>query len=175
EQALLLEAFERSVDEGRCRLVTIVGPAGIGKSRLAGDVRARLMERATVLRGRCLPYGHGITFWPLAEVVSQAAGLGRAAPQESLTRILALLNGKDDAAAITEQVAKLLGLASGSSPEAFWAVRRLFEALARDRPLAVVFDDMHWAEPTFVELVEHVAERAQAPILLLCLARSELF
>src|SRR5439155_21736153 len=90
-------------------------------------------------------------------------------------RILALLNGKDDAAAITEQVAKLLGLASGSSPEAFWAVRRLFEALARDRPLAVVFDDMHWAEPTFVELVEHVAERAQAPILLLCLARSELF
>ena len=178
ELTTLQEAFERVVQGRTCQLCTVVGPAGIGKSRLDRGIRGLAGDRARVLQGRCLPYGEGITYWPVAEVVRQAAGLAEdESIGEARAKIAALLSGEGDAAQIVERVGAALGLSgSASSPEeTFWGVRRLFEALACDLPLVVVFDDIHWAEATFLELVEHLAQRGQgASILLLCLARSEI-
>ena len=162
--AQLEQALERSVADRRCELVTIIGPAGIGKSRLAREVVQRATEHRVVV-GRCLPYGEGITFWPLAEMVRQLP---------SLEGILA-----DDAEAelISLRVAGAIGAAGAGGPaeETAWAFRRLFEALARAEPLIVVVDDIHWAEPTLLDLLEYIVSFAlDAPILLLCLTRSEL-
>jgi tetratricopeptide (TPR) repeat protein len=125
-----------------------------------------------VLMGRCLPYGEGITFWPLREIVQEAAG------ELTGESVLALLAGAEDAPLVANRLAAALDLAEGggaSEEEVFWAVRRLFETLAQERPLVVVLEDLHWAEVTFLDLVEHLAEWArEAPLLLLCLARSEL-
>ena len=169
ELAQLRQAFERAVRERRCHLFTVLGDAGIGKSRLAAELRAAVEHEATVVTGRCLSYGDGITFWPVAEVVEQLAG------PDPVAGIAALL-GPDDALA-AERVASAVGLAetSATSEETFAGVRKLFEAAARERPLVVVFDDLHWAEQTFLDLVEHVAEWSRgAPILLVCLARPDL-
>ena len=172
EVAQLREAFVRSIRAGTPHLVTVLGPAGIGKSRLAGELPALVGEEAKVLTGRCLPYGEGITFWPLQEVVHEAAG------EFPLERIFECLGGNDEAATITELIAAALGLAEGrmaSEEETFWAVCRLVEGIAREQPLVVVLEDMHWAERTFLDLVEHLAGRAcNAPILLVCLARPDL-
>jgi class 3 adenylate cyclase/tetratricopeptide (TPR) repeat protein/thymidine kinase len=168
EQRLLEQAFERAVAERACHLFTILGPAGIGKSRLAYEFVSGRGERAIVVRGRCLPYGEGITYWPLLEIMRELGSEGR---------IVQLLEGEPDARVIVNRVSSAVGIAdaAGSSEETFWAVRKLFEALARERPLVVVVDDLQWAEPTFVDLVEHVADWSrEAPILLLCLARPEL-
>ncbi|HEX2051044.1 MAG TPA: adenylate/guanylate cyclase domain-containing protein [Actinomycetota bacterium] len=171
-------AFERAVAERVCYLFTILGAAGVGKSRLTSEVLEELSGRATVLTGRCLSYGEGITFWPLKEVVGQAAGTsGRDRPDEAFERIRAVVADDDEGERVAAGVAQLLGIADGSesTDEAFWAVRRFFETLARDRPLVVAFDDVHWAEPTFLDLVENVADWSRdVPILLLCAARSEL-
>jgi class 3 adenylate cyclase/tetratricopeptide (TPR) repeat protein len=148
---LLHDVFEAAAGDGACHLVTVLGAAGVGKSRLVAEFLAEVGKQATVLRGRCLSYGEGITYWPVTELL-------RAAP-------------------IADRLAGLLGLAEPTdSPEELpWAVRRLLEALARDRPLVVMLDDLHWAEPTLLDLVEHVADWSRdAPILLCCLARPEL-
>jgi len=171
ELAQLLKAFEQTARESTAYLFTVLGPAGIGKSRLAQELRASLADEATVLLGRCLPYGKGITFWPLAEVVAQVAG------DEPRTGVAQLLAGQPDASLVADRIAAALGLAESSagSEETFWAVRKLLEGLARRRPLVVVFDDIHWAEPTFLDLIEHVADLSRSsPILILCLARPEL-
>jgi predicted ATPase len=123
----LRSAFANAVADRTCQLFTVLGPAGVGKSRLVAELTAGL--DAAVLRGRCLPYGEGVTFWPLRE-----AGID-AEPEEA---------------------------------------RTTFETLARSKPLVVCFDDLHWAEPAFLDLVEDVAESRGAPILLVCLARPEL-
>ena len=147
--------------------MTVIGEPGIGKSRLARELAARLGDRATVLEGRCLPYGSGITYWPVREMVLQAAG-GR--PLEALTA------GLPDGAAAAASVAGTLGLGEGAPGEATpWGFRRLFAAVARDAPLVLQFDDVHWAEPPLLELVDDLAARlTDAPVLLLCLARPEL-
>jgi predicted ATPase/DNA-binding SARP family transcriptional activator/class 3 adenylate cyclase len=172
ELAQLRQAFGRSLRDGMPHLVTVLGPAGIGKSRLAGELPALVGAEARVLTGRCLPYGEGITFWPLQEIVHEAAG------ESPLEAILECLGGDDEAAAITELIAATLGLAEGrtaSEEETFWAVCRLVEGIARERPLVVVLEDLHWAERTFLDLVEHLAGRAcRAPILIVCLARPDL-
>jgi tetratricopeptide (TPR) repeat protein len=125
-----------------------------------------------VLTGRCLSYGEGITFWPLRELVEEAAG---GVSRES---VLELLSGEDDAAPVADRLAAALGIAQAgetSDEEIFWAVRRLFETLAQERPLVVVLEDLHWAEPTLLDLVEHLAKRTRdAPLVLVCLARPEL-
>jgi DNA-binding SARP family transcriptional activator/tetratricopeptide (TPR) repeat protein len=168
----LNEAFA-SVQRGREPVVaTVLGEAGIGKTRLVHELAARLDGEATVLTGRCLPYGEGITFWPLRELVRQA-GAGQGAQRE----LEALLEGEADAVRVAERLAGALG-PSGQlaldAAEIFWAARRLLETLARRRPLLVVFEDLHWAEPTFLDLVESVAAQAGRSLLLLCLARPEL-
>jgi class 3 adenylate cyclase/tetratricopeptide (TPR) repeat protein len=176
--SLLQEAFDRALTERACRLVTILGPPGIGKSRLAAELIDWLEGRATVLRGRCLPYGDGITYWPVAEVVREAAAISEGdAPDDAAARIAALLGGHEEAGVIAERLGSVLGLTGAAAPtqETFWAVRRLLEALAERRPVAVVLDDIHWGEPTFLDLVEYLAGWSTgAPILLLCLARPEL-
>ena len=155
----LEDAFSSAVNERSCRLCTVVGPAGVGKSRLADAFLARVA--ATVVRGRCLSYGEGITYWPVAEVVEQLGAHDEllAASPGAATAIRGAL-GQSEAS---------------TSDEIAWAVRKLLEASAAERPLVVVFDDVHWGETTFLDLVEHVAYLARdAPILLLCLARPEL-
>jgi class 3 adenylate cyclase/tetratricopeptide (TPR) repeat protein len=177
ELRLLHDAFARVARERRCHLFTLLGSAGVGKSRLVAEFLSGLVGRATAVRGRCLSYGDGITFWPVGEVVREAACLnGEETPGEARSRIAAFLADEDDAALVAARVSELVGLAdAGAGEESFWAVRKFLEALARDRPLVVVFDDVNWGEPTFLDLVEHIAEWSRgAPILLVCLARPEL-
>ena len=151
-------------------LFTILGEPGIGKSRLASEFVARLDGEAVSLVGRCHSYGEGLTFHPLRQVIEQAAG------QVSADAIRDLLRDDVDAEAIAGRVAVLVGSAEsgGSAEESFWAVRRLLEAIAREGPHVLVLEDLHWAEPTFLDLVEYLAEWTEAPVLLLCLARPEL-
>ena len=177
--SLLLGAFDNTTSERACHLFTVLGSAGIGKTRLIEEFLRALPAERMVLRGRCLPYGEGITFWPLAEAVREAARLGEAdEPEMAHEKIVALLSDEENAELIAGRVAALTGLVEarpGGEEEGLWAVRKLFERLARERPLVLVFDDIHWAEPTFLDLVEHVADWSRdAPILLVCLARPEL-
>ncbi len=158
ELGTLLEAWERS-RAGTCELVTIVGSAGVGKSRLAAELLSRV--EATVVRGRCLSYGEGITYWPVVAVLEQLE------PQ------CVSLDLDTD---VTEALDVLLGRGGTSSTdELAWAFRKLLEAVAEEGPLIVVFDDIHWGEEVFLDLIEHIAFLSTgAPILLLCMARPEL-
>jgi class 3 adenylate cyclase/tetratricopeptide (TPR) repeat protein len=167
----LQQAYERAREDRTAYLFTVLGSAGIGKSRLAGELLSSVRGEATVLSGRCLPYGEGITYWPLVEIVREAEH------HEVRARLVELLQGEQDAELIASRVESAIGVAeaAGSSEETFWAVRKLFERLARERPLVVLFDDLHWAEPTFLDLVDYLADWSrEAPLLLLCLARPEL-
>ncbi len=163
ELGLLQQAFERAVEERSCRLFTVLGPPGIGKSRLVGELDSLLEGRATTVVGRCLPYGEGITFWPLAEIFGSLGDVREALGDEeaNVGRLLdALIGPTEDAV---------------SSEESFWAVRRAFEACARRRPLVVCLEDLHWGEPTLLDLIEYVVGWSRdAPILLVCLGRPEL-
>jgi predicted ATPase len=166
----LLAAFDAAREEERCRVVTIVGEAGIGKTRLARELVASVGDDARVLVGRCVSYGEGATYLPLAEIVRQAA------PEPTAAGIAALLADDEDGEQVAQRVAELTGLAEGPAApgEAFWAVRRFVEALARERPVLLALDDVHWAEPTLLDLVEYLGEWAEGPILVLCLARPDL-
>jgi DNA-binding SARP family transcriptional activator len=166
----LQAAFERVREKRACAVVTLVGEAGIGKTRLGRELVASLEHEALVLVGRCVSYGAGATYLPLAEIVRQAAA------DPSVAGIAELLSGEEDAGPVAQRVAELVGFVDGlAAPgEAFWAVRRLLEAVARDRPLVVALDDVHWAEPTLLDLVEYLGKWAEGPILVLCAARSEL-
>ncbi len=168
ELARLQQELATAEAERTCRLVTVLGPAGIGKSRLAAELAAVAADEATVLTARCLPYGDGITFWPLTQLLRDVGG------DDGL---LAALAHEPDGELVAERVRGAIGegSAAGSSEETFWAVRRLLEALARGRPLILCLEDIHWAQPTFLDLIEYVAGWSRdAPILLLCLARPEL-
>ena len=134
----LRAAFEATVAERHCRLVMVLGPAGIGKSRLVGEFVREVEPQAAIRVGRCPPYGDGITFWPIADVL----------PDETF---------------------------EGTTDEIFLRVRQQLEALTREQPLVLCFDDIHWGEPTFLNLLEYLAGWITAtPVLLLCLARPEL-
>ena len=169
-------AYERATKEQTAHLLTVFGAAGVGKSRLVAEMVNRLEGRALVLRGECPAYGEGITFWPAAQVVRDAALLvDTDGPDEARAKLVAALD--DDEAPIVDRLAELLGLsgAPGSMDETSWAFRRLLEALARDQPVVAVFDDLHWAESSFLDLIDHVADWSRAaPILLVCMARPEL-
>jgi class 3 adenylate cyclase/predicted ATPase len=177
ERELLAAAYARVVDEHACRLFTILGAAGVGKSRLAAEIGASLADGATTLWGRSLPYGEGATFWPVLEVVRRAALLDdEDSPEQARAKIGALLEDEQDADAVIEPVCQLLGLVdqTATSEETFWAVRRVLETLARPRPLVLVLEDVHWAEPTLLDLVEYVRDWWQgSSFLVVCLARPD--
>jgi DNA-binding SARP family transcriptional activator len=142
----LLDAFEAVRDLRRCRVTTVVGEAGIGKTRLVDELTARIRADANVLVGRCVSYGEGVTYLPLSEMLAQSGG---------------------DLAAVLDGAA--------STGEELLALRRHFETLALERPLALVFEDVHWAEPTLLDLVEYLESRvASAPLLVVCVARPDL-
>jgi DNA-binding SARP family transcriptional activator len=169
ELAWLQAAFAGVQAEGRSRVVTVLGDAGVGKSRLAQEFAATAGEAPLV--GRCVSYGEGATFLPLDEIVQQAV------PERPRAAILALLEGDEQAPLIAERVTHMTKESdvAGSTGEIFWAVRRFLEALARRRPLVVVLEDIHWAEPTLLDLVQYVDSwPARAPLLVVCLARREL-
>jgi tetratricopeptide (TPR) repeat protein len=178
EIALLTDAFERAVREGSCHLFTLLGPAGLGKSRLTFEVLAAIGGRATTLQGRCLPYGDGITFWPVVEILRDAAGIGDMdPPEEARAKLARVVGAEENATLIAERLAQLIGLVEGTAEgdEVFWAVRKVLQTLAQDRPLAVLFEDIHWAEQTLLDLIEHLADWSrEAPMLVLCTARPEL-
>jgi class 3 adenylate cyclase len=152
----LHDSLARAVNDRSCQLFTVLGSAGVGKSRLAAEFLAT--AEARVVRGSCLSYGDGITYWPVVEVVKQLDKL----PMD---------------AAAAEPLRSLLGetVRPSTADEIAWSFRKLLEQEAQDRPLVCVFDDLHWAEPTFLALVEVVAVLSRdAPILLLCMGRPEL-
>jgi len=151
ELAVLRRALKDAVAGSSVRTIFVVGHPGVGKSRLAAELTAR-RKGVTALAGRCLSYGDGITYWPLREVLQQA--------QQG-----------------DERDAILAALDADSPPpaaELALAFRRFCETLARVRPLVLTFDDLHWGEPTFLDLVEYVASKSEAAILVVCLAREEL-
>jgi class 3 adenylate cyclase/tetratricopeptide (TPR) repeat protein len=178
EMTVLQQAFERSVADRSSYLFTLIGAAGVGKSRLVAEFVVTLVGRAGILRGRCRPYGETGTFSAIGQIVKSAAAISDAEPTaDAIAKLAALVEGARDADLLALRVAQALGLESASSPpeEIFWSIRRLFEHLARDRPLVVVIEDIHWAEQTLLDLIEHVADWSrEAPILLVCPTRHEL-
>ncbi|MEP6910949.1 MAG: BTAD domain-containing putative transcriptional regulator [Actinomycetota bacterium] len=171
ELALLQRALETVLDERRSRVVVILGEAGIGKTRLTSEFLSSLGTGVEALVGRCVSYGEGATYLPLAEIVRQAA------PKRPQATISKLLEGDEHSALIAERMAELTGQAGSTAPtgELFWAVRRFFETLAAKRPLVVVLEDVHWAEPTLLDLIEYLrAWTSEAPVLTLCIARPDL-
>ena len=175
--AQLLQAFEAAEADSACQLFTVLGPAGVGKSRLIGEFRSGVDDRAQILQGRCLPYGEGITYFPVVEAIKQAAGLvDFDLPDVVEAKVCSVLEGDEHQQLVCRHVSQLMGVAEATAgEETFWAIRRFFEASARERPLILVFDDIHWGAPTFLDLVEHVADWSRgSPILLLCMARPDL-
>jgi class 3 adenylate cyclase/tetratricopeptide (TPR) repeat protein len=167
----LRTAFEEAVRTRECRVISVIGTAGIGKSRIVKELLSSIEDDASVLSGRCLPYGKGITYWPLRDLVRRAAG---EVSREGIERIL---EGNPDADKIASRISGAIGIAgSKSAPEeTMWAVRRLLEHLARDQPLVIAFDDLQWAEPTFLDLIEYLLGWIRdAPILIVCMARPDL-
>ena len=153
EQRVLSDAWQRASSEPSCHLFTLLGAAGVGKSRLTGEFLEGIRD-ALVVRGRCLSYGEGITYWPVVEIVLQ---LGRRPTDPRAAEVIASLLGETDDAVSAQEIA--------------WAFRRLLEESA---PVVCVFDDLHWAEPTLLDLIEHLADLSRdAPILALCMARPE--
>jgi class 3 adenylate cyclase/tetratricopeptide (TPR) repeat protein len=175
ELELLENTFARTARDGRAHLFTIYGEPGVGKSRLAREF-VDGVERASILTGRCLPYGEGVTYWPLAEMIKAAAGISDDDPlEEAFEKLRACCE--------EETVADVLGLAAGmlealdgerSSQEIAWAAREIMETLAEVQPLVLLFEDIHWAEEPLLDLIEHLADWVRAPLLIVCLARPEL-
>jgi predicted ATPase/class 3 adenylate cyclase len=178
ELAAVTSAYRRSVAEQRAVLATVIGAAGVGKSRLSREFVSGLDPEAVVLAGRCLPYGDGITFWPVIELVKQACGI---ADEDDLAavanKIEAAVRGADADALIAARLGSLLGVgeANAELQETFWALRRFLEWLGRDRPVVVVLDDLQWAEPALLDLLEYLlGSVGETALLLLCLARPDL-
>jgi class 3 adenylate cyclase/tetratricopeptide (TPR) repeat protein len=171
ELGALRKAFDRTAHERAPHRFTVLGPAGIGKSRLVLELKSRVAGEARVLIGRCLPYGEGITFWPLTEIVHQAAG------EDPRAAITELLGATDHADLIADRVSQAVGISEGNATreDLQWALRVFFESLARERPLVLVFEDLHWADGALLDFIDYLARRAQdVPMMLLCLAREEL-
>jgi class 3 adenylate cyclase len=164
ELAALHDALAAAVSGRELRAVTVSGPAGIGKSRLTRELIGAIADEATVLRGRCLSYGESATFRPLAEALGSAGS------------VAAVLEGDPDAGPIAAGLDAIFGTdTTVPAEEVRWAFRRYCERLASRRPLVLTLDDLHWAEPALLELVEHLAASARnVPILLVCVSREEL-
>jgi class 3 adenylate cyclase/tetratricopeptide (TPR) repeat protein len=193
ELSLLLTMFRRSATEGRPNLVTIYGDAGVGKSRLTSEFLLRAeRDGATVVRGRCLPYGEGITYWPLAEILKGYAGVLdsdppelalekiRKAGRELLTEDVTSDPGRATAAlAFTVNVADPEFDFGSMEPrevrqEVHAGWRSFFSALAAETPLVVIVEDIHWADPALLDLLDESSERVVGPVLFVCPSRPDL-
>jgi len=174
ELAVLRASYQQATGTRTPTLLTVVGDAGVGKSRLIREFVDAVAGHATVVHGRCLSYGEGITFWPLVEIIRGAAEIHEDDPPPVARLKLRGLVADPDVAA---RIASIAGLNATPFPlpELHWGARRLLELLADRQPLVVVVDDLHWAEPAFLDFVEHVLDAAAgAPILLLATARHDL-
>jgi predicted ATPase/class 3 adenylate cyclase len=173
ELAVLRAAFEEATGTPGTRIVTIVGDAGVGKSRLIREFVDGLPAGTLVANGRCLPYGQGITFWPLVEIVRSVAGIEEDDPPDrALARIRGIAADED----VVDRVAATVGLSDQPFPltEIFFGVRRLIGSLAERGPVVLVVEDIHWAESTLLDLLDHLVAEVDAPVLLVCTARHEL-
>ncbi len=183
ERPLLIGTFERSAQQRSCQLVSVVGEPGVGKSRLCAELFGYLEDRPGLVRwrqGRCLPYGEGIAFWALGEVVKAECGILESDSAEAAAAKLerALPAGDPDLAWLRARLAPLVG--AGGEPaaqeESFTAWRRVLEWWAEGRETVLVFEDLHWADPALLAFLEHLADWSEGvPLLLLCTARPELY
>jgi class 3 adenylate cyclase/tetratricopeptide (TPR) repeat protein len=190
---LLRLVLDRTEREGKAGLATVIGPAGIGKSRLAHEFQLLARDRATparVVRGRCLPYGDGLTYWPLAEILRSDAGIldsdrGDAIRDKAVARLRGRLRS-DDPVATVHVLLSSIGIPvapdpiSGASPEVARELigrcwRSYFESLADEHPVVAIVEDVHWADPSLLDLVEALAARVAAPVLFLAMTRPDLW
>jgi len=175
ELAQLEAELDMTAAAESCRLVTILANAGVGKSRLIEEFGRTVGDEGRVFSGRCLPYGRGQTYWPLVEIFRQAGSISdEDSPDEAIGKLASIFG--EEAREATDRVASAVGLSTIQYPpeELFWGVRKGFEALAAHAPLVVVFEDIHWAETTLVDLIEHLfATMSNAPVVLLCAARPD--
>jgi class 3 adenylate cyclase/tetratricopeptide (TPR) repeat protein len=174
ELATLMESFKAARGPSRCRLATVLGAPGMGKSRLVDEFVHTLGDQVSVARGRCLSHGRGVTFWPIVEIARETAGiLDDDAPELARAKIAELVGDRE----VAERLASMIGLSTTQFPveEGFWGVRKFLESLCEPCPLVVLIEDVHWAETTMLDLLEHVLSTAEAPLLLVCSARPEFF
>lgn len=174
ELLVMRAEYERCVGERRCRVVTVLGEAGVGKSRLVAELTASISD-ADCLVGHCLAYGQGITLWPVAEMVRAAAEILESDDRNAAAGKIASVVEGPQARRAADRVAEALGFTEAGGGEEFdWAVRRVFECRAAVRPQLLVFEDVHWAEPALLDLIEYLARWSRtAPMLMVCLARPE--
>ena len=177
ELDVLRTAYDRIYATRTPQLVTVFGFAGVGKTRLVNEFLEGLGQGPLLLYGRCLEYGEGITFSPLVDVVRTAADIEKGqSPAVARAQIYRLVHGETDADSIVEHIAAAIGLVDypSTADETFWATRRLVETLALEAPVVLVFEDVHWGENTFLDLLEYLGRHVHGPVLLVCLARPEL-
>ena len=189
EVNLLRNSLQRARQEQSSQLVTLVGVPGIGKSRLVAELFSVLEGEPELIywrQGRCLPYGEGVTYWALTEMIKAHAGIletdSTAQVEEKLSAVVTeALDGSTDRAWVEAHVRPLVGLAEDSQAggdrraEAFAAWRRFFEAMAERSPLVLVFEDLHWADDSLLDFIDHLVDWATGvPLLVVCTARPEL-
>jgi class 3 adenylate cyclase/tetratricopeptide (TPR) repeat protein len=183
ERSLLIGTFERAAQQGSSQLVTIVGEPGVGKSRLCAELLGYVEDRPGLVRwrqGRCLPYGDGISFWALGEIVKAECGILESdTPARAAAKLeRAVAEDDPDRAWLLARLAPLVGAPAEAAgqEESFAAWRRFCEGLAAERTTVLVFEDLHWADPALLAFLEHLADWAEGvPLLLLCTARPELY
>jgi DNA-binding SARP family transcriptional activator/tetratricopeptide (TPR) repeat protein len=179
ELADLVRAFDQARDERACRLVTVSGEAGIGKTRLADEFVRTVGANGHILIGRCLSFGEGITYWPIAEAVRAEARIADdAAPATAKAALRALVEGAGDGDRIVDALADILGVGSATlaEGEAFWSVRRLLEEMAAEQPTVLLVEDVHWAEPTLLDLLDGLVDWLRdSPLLIVCTTRPDIY
>jgi class 3 adenylate cyclase/tetratricopeptide (TPR) repeat protein len=191
EAAALEDVWRATIEVRRPALVTIVGPPGIGKSRLLVEFARRAEQDGRVHWGRCLPYGEGITYWPVTELVKSGAGILQsddrttiAGKLDDLLETLAT-DDPDELRTIASALSNLIGIPTTprgtyttkeiSQGELHWGIRRTMQLMAAEQPTALIFEDLHWAEPTLLELIAYVvASDTDAPLAIVCSARPDL-
>ncbi len=172
EMASLQEIFARAATEHAGRMATVIADAGTGKSRLISEFVGSHAGDALVLKGRCLPYGEGITFWPLVDAARGAAQIDPDdTPEEGVRKLRSLI----DDPAVADRIGAAIGLTNEQYgvPEIFWATRKMLEQLAAEQTAIWVIDDIHWAEQTLLDLVVYLLEEAERPVLVLCSSRHD--
>jgi class 3 adenylate cyclase len=192
ELQLMINTFSRVVEDRQAHLFTLLGAAGIGKSRLIEEGLRRIATDFSphVRQGRCLPYGKGITYWPFIEIIREDAGISLEDDRETAVgklhqRLASLPLPPEQVRPVERRLAVVLGVeaADAAIPEVpaarvtgelAWAIRRHIESLASEKPVMVVVDDLQWADPAILELIQHVTQRSTAvPVLWVCVARPE--